>query len=455
MGKDNSIAVITDSGLRVTYRELKNKIKAAGRYFEKERRSVAVIVCQNTIGCLVCYLTCLHRRIVPLLVPETITSQSLIHLCEKYEADYLCAPKENMIVSGKRVITKIEDYFLYKEEHLSKSEINEKLALLLMTSGSTGNQKCVRISRANLISNTRAICEALAIQADDRAITSLPINYTYGLSVIQTHLYKGATILLTNKRIMDKAFWDFFDAEGGTTFAGVPFSYECIYKMRIWENYFKNVKVLTQAGGKLSEEMQKFFGKLAEEKGYHFYIMYGQTEATARMSYLPYENVRKKIGSAGIAIPGGSFTIQDEEIVYTGKNVCMGYAYERSNLKKGDVNGGKLHTGDRGYLKDGYLYVTGRIGREVKLNGFRINLDDIENVLQKTLECQVACIECGGYLIIYRTKEGVNDYIKNLQQYIPIPRKMVADVFVNELPYMENGKLDYEKLKKIGERKRR
>ena len=248
---------------------------------------------------------------------------------------------------------------------------------------------------------------------------------------------------------MDFQFWEFFAENKGTTFSGVPFSYECIHKMKIWKKYLKSIRVMTQAGGRLPEELQLFFGRLAEKNDFRMYIMYGQTEATARMSYLPYTDILNKIGSVGIAIPGGTIEIKNKEIVYYGTNVCMGYAFTRDDLTKSDSNGGVLYTRDIGYIREGYLYITGRMGREVKLNGLRVNLDDIENIIKRLIGCQVACIKHDTNLFVYRTKKGVDEYYRGLQSYVAIPRTIVVDICVKELPRLETGKVDYMELIKM------
>ncbi len=448
MKRDNRVAIITDTGVIFTYRQLNQAISESGKLFGHQQKKIVAIICKNTIGCILCYLACMKKKYVPLLVPEDIQNQALESLCQSYKVDYICVPEDK--ISGIESCGSIHDYCIYTmKQDEQYEEINTDLALLLMTSGSTGNHKCVRISYQNLEDNTKSICEALEIQLDDRAITSLPMNYTYGLSVIHTHLYRGAILLLTNKRIVDFQFWEFFAENKGTTFSGVPFSYECIHKMKIWKKYLKSIRVMTQAGGRLSEELQLFFGRLAEKNDFRMYIMYGQTEATARMSYLPYTDILNKIGSVGIAIPGGTIEIKNKEIVYYGTNVCMGYAFTRDDLTKSDSNGGVLYTRDIGYIREGYLYITGRMGREVKLNGLRVNLDDVENIIKRLIGCQVACIKHDTNLFVYRTKKGVDEYYRGLQSYVAIPRTIVVDICVKELPRLETGKVDYMELIKM------
>lgn len=162
-----------------------------------------------------------------------------------------------------------------------------------------------------------------------------------------------------------------------------------------------SLRTMTQAGGKLSRNLQEQYGTYAKERGIRFVVMYGQTEATARISYLPYKECLNKTGSIGIAIPDGKLSIWDEageevkeanvqgELVYKGKNVTLGYAKSMEDLKNGDERGGILRTGDMGYFdEDGYFYVCGRRDRYRKIYGNRVSLDEIENLVRTGLSIE-------------------------------------------------------------------
>ena len=161
--------------------------------------------------------------------------------------------------------------------------------MLLPTSGSTGNSKMVRISEKNIISNTKSICTYLNLKEDDRAIISLPLSYAYCISVVNTLLYVGGSIVFTKSNMMQMSFWNLIKKINVTFFAGVPFSYECMKKIKVHEMDLSNLRILTQAGGKLGNQQHKFWGEYAAKNKKKFYVMYGQTEATARISYLPPE----------------------------------------------------------------------------------------------------------------------------------------------------------------------
>ncbi len=277
-----------------------------------------------------------------------------------------------------------------------KTTVNDELALLLTTSGSTGSSKMVRISYKNLESNTKNISQYLGITDKSKAITALPMNYTYGLSVINTHLYKRATIIATESMIYSGDFWKCFKKYDVTSLAGVPYTYQLLRKIGFKNMNFPALKTLMVAGGKISLEDERYYIDYAIENEKEFIVMYGQTEATARISYRPVKMMKRKVESIGIAIPKGTMWIEDStgnridksfvqgEIVYKGENVAMGYATSAEDLKNGYNWGDILHTGDIGYKdEEGYFYLSARKDRMVKINGVRIDLNNLEEILKE------------------------------------------------------------------------
>lgn len=444
---DKKVAIQTDTGVRITYKSLRKEVMKLSRKLECHH--VAIILCSNTVGFIYSYLSCLKSRVVPLLLSTDISDEQLEGYICLYDAGYLCVPSERNLVKkiGIEVeVSSVHNYIIYKRA-TDNTPLHRDLMLLLTTSGSTGGSKCVRLSRKNVIHNTRAICTSLKIQSEDRAITSLPMNYTYGLSVIHTHLYRGATILLTESKALSPEFWTFFDKEKGTSFAGVPFMYDYLYKLKVFEKEHKSLRVLTQAGGKLSDSLQKYYGELSREAGYQFIIMYGQTEATARMSYLPPHETLKRMGSVGIPISGGRFEIISDEIVYHGENVSLGYAESKADLRLGDDNQGVLYTGDLGYVEKGFLYITGRKDRYIKVNGVRIFLPELEKGLQQKFHREIVCLMKKD--ILYFIHEG-NFSEKEWQlllvwtkEKIPVLSHQLVDMTIKHIPRTEVGKVDY------------
>jgi long-chain acyl-CoA synthetase len=268
------------------------------------------------------------------------------------------------------------------------------LALLLSTSGSTGEPRLVKLSLSNLHANAASIAECLALTPEERPITTLPIHYSYGLSVINSHLLVGATVLLTDKSVASAPFWPFFKAHEASSLSGVPTTYAILRKLRFERMSLPSLRTMTQAGGAMPPEDQRWFSEQALLKGQKLVVMY---EATARMTCLPSERLIEKLGSIGLAIPGGQLLVVDEqgtpvseagqvgELLYKGPNVMMGYATEAADLALPDQQGGTLRTGDLGWQdEEGFAFITGRLKRFIKVFGQRIGLDEVESSLQQS-----------------------------------------------------------------------
>lgn len=450
-------ALITETEESVSYKQL---IARADRLAEQiGRRCLVFLACRNAEESVVGYVSCMRHDIVPVLVSADIDAKLLNNLLESYHPAYLWAPSENSNFAGD-VVYQDKAYCLKKTGMEEDYQLGEDLTLLLTTSGSTGSPKLVRQTWKNIQSNTDSIIEYLGIVASDRAITTLPMNYTFGLSIINTHLCSGARIILTDATLLDKSFWSLFKSQGATTFGGVPYTYEILKKLRFGRMDLPSLRYITQAGGKLVKEMAEEFNAICEEKGIQLIVMYGQTEATARMSYLPWKDAKRKAGSIGIAIPRGRFALIDVdgneitepdvvgEMVYYGENVTLGYAENRAELNKPDENHGELHTGDMAkWDADGFLYVVGRMKRFLKLFGNRVNLDEVENLLKKE-GIENVCSGRDDHLVIFITnpeqEKEASDFLVN---HTGISRGGFEIKFIEEIPRSESGKILYSSLK--------
>ena len=284
--------------------------------------------------------------------------------------------------------------------------------------------------------------------------------YSFGLSIINSHLLAGATLLLTSSSYVEREFWQFANDNSFTSFSGVPYTFEILKKLKLWKQPMPSLRTLTQAGGKLSNDLLEFFMEKFEPRGVKFYLMYGQTEATARMSYLEPEFGRSKLGSIGKGIPGGLFSLADDdghiidssnvigELIYEGANVCLGYAECAADLVKGDENHGILHTGDLAYRdEDGFYFISGRKKRFLKLFGNRISLDYVETLLKTELK-ECVCVGDDSKLIIYTTDK---EYDENaVIDFIVSRTKIVRTVFsvrhIDQIPHSPSGKILYKEL---------
>lgn len=292
---ENRIAVITEQGEEISY---KNFLSDADKLFEKvTEKKLLFLVCKNCLEAVCAYIGALRKKIVPVMINSGIDTDLYFHLYETYKPAYVYAPKEWQGLKTKDLknITEYRNFGLYSTNLEQDYDINENLALLLTTSGSTGSPKLVRQSYKNITSNANSIAEYLKISENDRAMTTMPMSYTYCLSIINSHLLKGAAVIMSEYSVVQRNFWDIFKRLQPTTFGGVPFIYEQLKTLRFARMNLPSLKYLTQAGGKLSKEMAEEYNAICKEKGIKFIIMYGQAEATARMSYLPWEWAEKKM----------------------------------------------------------------------------------------------------------------------------------------------------------------
>lgn len=329
-------------------------------------------------------------------------------------------------------------------ERFRTDEVHPDLALLLTTSGSTGNPKLVRLSRSAVLANAEQIAEVLDITANDVAITTLPLFYSYGMSVLHSHLLRGATVVLERTGIMQRDFWNVVVDRGVTSMAFVPYQYEMLRRLRFDPAKYPALRTLTQAGGRLRTDLVTDFAERMGTVGGRLYVMYGQTEAAPRMATLPPARLADKLGSVGLALPGGEFRIEDDEVVYHGPNVMMGYADTAADLLRGDEMGGVLRTGDLGRVDDeGFLFITGRTKRMGKVFGVRINLDDVEK------NFPVAAVAGDDKLHVFA--EGITDdeargLRTKIAEWLGTHFTGVSVRSIESLPLLPNGKVDYRAL---------
>jgi surface polysaccharide O-acyltransferase-like enzyme len=327
-----------------------------------------------------------------------------------------------------------------------RHELHPELALLLSTSGSTGSAKLVRLSAQNLAANAEQIGEYLGVRPDDCAATTLPLTYSYGLSVLHTHLASGAAVLLTELSVVDECFWRLFAEAGATTFPGVPHTFELLARSGFAERDLPRLRYVTQAGGRMDPDRVRSWAELGQRRGWDLYVMYGQTEATARMSYLPPELAVDHPTAVGVPVPGGSIEIEGGEIVYRGPNVMLGYATSPTDLAKGRTIDA-LRTGDLGRITDeGLVEVVGRKARFVKVLGHRVDLDGLECALRSE-GCDVRCAGRDGCVIVSACGLGAAPSREALRRKVlrasGVPRGAVSVVPVEEHPTLPTGKPDY------------
>ena len=453
------ILAVTDDGEEILYGELNNLSIELGK---TTGHRLVFVLCRNTPGSFLGYLGLLESGGVPLLLDADIAPELLHELVRTYRPAFCLVPDNldeqtlqacfgfsedrHVPAENETAILTIRDYRLLRSAPEGKDPVlAPELRLLLTTSGSTGSSKLVRISGENLDANTASIIDYLKITKEDRPITVLPMQYSYGMSIINAHVMAGAKILLTRYTLMEK-----------------------------------------------SEKRHMQFAQWAAEKGIRFYVMYGQTEASPRMGWLPPERAIDKCGSMGIAIPGGKIDLVDEygnripeqrtimeaspagtksesdhkndavmspvgEIVYRGPNIAMGYAVCAGDLAKGDEFKGVLYTGDMACRDaDGFYYIVGRKSRFIKIGGRRIGLDEVEKILLAAFpDLELACAGKDDDLHVYvafspenkeKTEELTDRICYCLEEMTGIPNRRISVIRIDEIPRKNSGKIQYSAL---------
>ncbi|WP_030547352.1 AMP-binding protein [Streptomyces albus] len=394
-------AVVDDDDRRFSFRELHELAHEFGDRLPRGERALILLRTRNSIESLIGYLGGVASGHVVLPVDHSLDPALVTRLMDAYRPEYVWGAGQ----AADPALFSIGDYTLAPTRYGPGGPLHPDLSAVLLTSGSTGSPKGVRLTRANITANARSIAEYLELDATERPVTSLPMSYSYGLSVITSHLHVGATLLLTGESLVRGEFWNYCRRHEATSFSGVPYTYEMLDTLRFPSVELPSLRYFTQAGGRLPTERVERYAAEADRRGVRFYVMYGQTEATARMAYLPPELLSAKPGSIGRAVPGGTLYLKDEQgariaaagrtgrLHYEGPNVMQGHANGRGDLAHGDQLGGVLDTGDLAYVdEDGCYYIAGRSGRFVKLSGVRYDLDELEQGLTRS---GITCA-CGG-----------------------------------------------------------
>lgn len=482
----DDILAVYDDERRLYNRDVLNQ---AHFFEEKIGHRLIFILCRNVPSSLLGYLGCLRAGTVPLLLDAEISFPLLRHLLRTYHPPFLWMPEDvydrceaEMKQDQLSEQTSVGDWKQIEDSDVGISadgrqsaagdyvlvrtgfpgpKLHPDLRLLLTTSGSTGSPKLVRLSAKNLDDNAASIVQYLHLNAQERPITMLPMQYSYGMSIINSHVMVGALIVLTSYTLMDASFWKRVQEKKVTSFAGVPYTYQMLDRLKVTEMKLPSLQYLTQAGGKLSLDLHRKFAQWCSETGRRFFVMYGQTEAAPRMGYLPSEKALKKCGSMGIAIPGGRLEIIDVdgkyiteadvvgELVYFGANVSLGYAEQEEDLNLGDENHGVLATGDMAKKDaEGFFYIVGRKRRFVKALGKRVNLDEVERLAAARFKVNTACVGCDDAVFIYVEKD--DSRLKAIRRYLSdtllLPEKLFVVRSISAIPKNASGKTLYREL---------
>ena len=452
------IAVIDDSSQSLTYGDLCGFSYEFGQIVPS--RSLIFILSENTAGALCGYVGALDNRIVPLIISAHTDKQLYEQLYSVYQPEYLWLPEKKAEQPELKILFSRYGFSLVRTD-FEKKKLHDDLSLLLPTSGSTGSVKLVRHSYRNIEANADNVAVMFELTEKERPIVVLPLHYTMGLSIVNSHLCVGSTLLLVRKGLTDAAFWKFIREEKATSFTGVPFSFEILRRLRFFDMDLPFLTLITQGGGKMDDDLFRVCADYADRTGKRFIATYGQTEGTARMAYLPASLARKKTGSIGISIPNGKLSVRDNdcnlidtieaegEMVYEGENVTLGYAFNFDDLRKGDENCGILYTNDIVRRdNDGCFYVIGRKSRFIKLFGLRVGLDECEQLIRNEYQTECACVGDDRQMRIYITDDRYSsllpDYLAKKTGIIPTAFNVME---IEGFSKNEAGKILYANLK--------
>ena len=454
---DTNTFLLDDTG-QLTYREL---FEIADNLFLSLNRGVMAIVCEKNSSTIIGYIGALRAGLVPLLLDSTSDLASLLDLIERYQVEYLWAGDhvtpdgyDEVKCFGPRIPA--TQKFWKRRTICDKQGINPDLAALIPTSGSTGDPKSVRLSQRNLASVTSCIADYLGLDATRRAISLLPLQYSYGLSVLNTIMEARGSYVITDLSPVQRDFWDLVITKRVTDFSAVPFVFNTIKRMRFSQDILDQLVCVTQAGGHLSPTVTRHFRTLFEPHDIAYFTMYGATEASPRIAYLHPDDAEAKHGSVGKPISIGAVTLDgaatnasEGELVYRGPNVCLGYAAAREDLARGDDFAGILRTGDMARIDDdGFIYITVRLKRFVKIHGVSVNLEHVESVIRDGgFDCHLIGRE---NLISVVSQEDYGEQIlhfakKRFNFHPSIWRSLVVD----HIPLTSSDKVDYASLDRM------
>lgn len=453
----SAFAAIDDARGELTYGDLvvfRNELS-----FCIPERELIFCLCENRVGALAGFLALYDCKDVCLLLSAHIDKTLLNALYEAYSPSYYWMPEAKASEFVYEVVYRYKGYVLAKTGKKAPV-MHSDLSMLMTTSGTTGSPKLVRHKYGNIESNAKNVAKVFGWTENERGVIDLPMQYTMGLNVINSHLYAGATVLLIEVNLMSPKYWSFIKEQKGSNFTGVPFSYEILNRLRFWKMDLPYLKTMAEGGGKLSDTLFKIFADYAVENGKRFFATFGTTETSARLAFLPPEKAASHIGSIGHAIPEGKLVLVDEngqeiteagvegELRYEGPNVTMGYGTCIADLKKGDEFCGVYETGDIAKKDvDGFFYIVGRKKRFLKLFGLRVSLDQSERIISEHFGIDCACTGDDTKMKIYITDIKLKE---DVRQLISEKTGLKASSFevkvINSIPHFESGKINYREL---------
>ena len=455
-----NIAIIDKEYSNLTYGQIlkeTNKIKK-----KVKKRSLILIVSENSLGSLLAYIFCIINNHIGIIIDAKTNKRNILKIFKNYQPQYVFLTKQNVSILKKVCFEKYTFFNQILMKNISNKKIgsSKDLSILLSTSGSMGSVKFVKLSKNNLKHNTDSIIKYLKINKNDSAITNLPISYSYMLSIINTHFEVGGSIVISKYSLIEKKFWEILRNSKITSFNGVPYTYEILEKIGLKNIKLDTLKYLTHAGGKLENNKLEKIIKFCKKNSLKFFSMYGQTEASPRISYLKSEFSQRKIGSIGKGIPGNKIFIvndnnkrilkpfEEGEIICKGKNVFMGYSKNFNDLRKPNEENYELKTGDLGYFdEDGFFYISGRLSKIAKIFGYRIDISILESLMSKK-GYKIVCLSNNKKIFIFIEKNyNKTDLINIISKITNLNITSFEIIKLKSFPRTLNNKISYSELK--------
>lgn len=439
-----------------------------------------LISCGLNPSSALAYLGAMYAGCVPVLVDERTHAASGDVLFTKANAKGAWTPKPvQWDWARKNGFPQMEGNFEPRPAaSLQPATCGEDdLAALMPTSGSTGAPRLVMVSHGNLIANTQAIIRSQHLASDERAMLIMPVSYSFGASILHTHLWQGGAVVFDSRFMFPDKILQSINAYECTTFAGVPTVFNILLRRsHIRSIGFPRLRRLLQAGGALSAESVLELRSIVPNAD--FYVMYGQTEATARISCLPADRLSDKAGSVGVPLGNLTIRIADAqgqevpagetgEIQVSGPSVCGGY-FDDPEATQRKFDHGWLKTGDLGCVDvDGYLWIKGRTSDFIKIRGYRVSLAEVEekvSAVPGVYECAAAAVghpEAGEALALFIVQDSPvqNGMVQNgmvqdgdkdgdaralvarVRHALPTQWICTSVKVVDELPKTANGKI--------------
>jgi len=435
-------ALVTGDGGVLSHDQLAERAERLARAVAAPEKTLALVAAVPDPATIIAYLALLQAgHAIMLVTPDSPARPTLI---ATYRPSLLFG-LEPQPGYGRQ---DCDGVAFQSAERPTGGVIHPNLAVMLTTSGSTGSPKLVRLSHAALAANAAQIVESLRMDAGERAVTTLSPAYSFGLSVVNSHLACGGSLFLTGRTPLERDFWSDLERHAVTTLPGVPFTFEMMRRAGGDRLAPATLRKLLQAGGALSPAMGQWI-RAAFAGRADLFVMYGQTEATARIAVLPPEELEANAGSVGRPVPGGRIEIDGEgQIIFHGPNVMMGYAETRDDLGLGDALGGTLATGDLGRMDEGgRLWITGRLKRIAKPFGLRLNLDDLEARLS-ALGCVAVTGDDSAIQVAVEggDEKAIRAALHALAAEMRLPASLLRLKRVEHLPRTDSGKIDYRRL---------